>query len=409
MHLSYRTAAVLTALSLIPALTTFQALTAPPEAVAAPAPTDGTLLRSADGVHRATITRTSHGIPHIVADDYESLGFGHGFATAETSICTLADTLMTARGERSRWLGPKKRYSDQVTLFATNLQTDTLFTDISNRRVVQKLLADPVRGPGEQSKALVRGYAAGVNDYVRSVGGSKGIEDPACRGANWIKPTATALDLWSGVYAANLLASTGVFVPQIVDAAPPSPSDPGLAQSTTAKFAAVPDNLPSKDELLKNLGKDPKSPFGSNATAVGSDVTTTGRGMILGNPHFPWRGRYRFTQSHLTIPGKYDVAGASLIGSPVVNIGWNKNVAWSHTVSTAYRFTPYEYRTVPDHRRPEGAQASQGRGHRSGQGRQAAHDQRGRVPHPRGIRARCARRDDELDSAELLRHQGRER
>jgi len=347
MHLSYRTAALLTALSLIPALTTFQALTAPPEAVAAPAPTDGTLLRSADGVHRATITRTSHGIPHIVADDYESLGFGHGFATAETSICTLADTLMTARGERSRWLGPKKRYSDQVTLFATNLQTDTLFTDISNRRVVQKLLADPVRGPGEQSKALVRGYAAGVNDYVRSVGGSKGIEDPACRGANWIKPTATALDLWSGVYAANLLASTGVFVPQIVDAAPPSPSDPGLAQSTTAKFAAVPDNLPSKDELLKNLGKDPKSPFGSNATAVGSDVTTTGRGMILGNPHFPWRGRYRFTQSHLTIPGKYDVAGASLIGSPVVNIGWNKNVAWSHTVSTAYRFTPYEYRTVP--------------------------------------------------------------
>ena len=66
--------------------------------------------------------------------------------------------------------------------------------------------------------------------------------------------------------------------------------------------------------------------------------------MLLGNPHFPWRGRYRFTQQHLTIPGKYDVAGASLIGSPVVNIGWNKDVAWSHTVSTAYRFTPYEYR-----------------------------------------------------------------
>ena len=26
-----------------------------------------------------------------------------------------------------------------------------------------------------------------------------------------------------------------------------------------------------------------------------------------------------------------------------MNIGWNKNVAWSHTVSTAFRFTPYEY------------------------------------------------------------------
>ena len=45
-------------------------------------------------------------------------------------------------------------------------------------------------------------------------------------------------------------------------------------------------------------------------------------------------------------PGQYDVAGACLIGSPVVNIGWNKDVAWSHTVSTAYRFTPYEYQTA---------------------------------------------------------------
>ena len=93
------------------------------------------------------------------------------------------------------------------------------------------------------------------------------------------------------------------------------------------------------------LGKDPKSPFGSNATAIGGATSTTGRGMVLGNPHFPWRGRYRFTQQQLTIPGSYDVAGASLIGSPVVNIGWNKDVAWSHTVSTAYRFTPYEYQT----------------------------------------------------------------
>ncbi|MGH3370617.1 MAG: penicillin acylase family protein, partial [Nocardioidaceae bacterium] len=91
----------------------------------------------------------------------------------------------------------------------------------------------------------------------------------------------------------------------------------------------------------------PDSPFGSNATAVGSASTTTKRGMLLGNPHFPWRGRYRFAQAHLTIPGEYDVAGAGLIGSPVINIGFNRNVAWSHTVSTAYRFTPYEYPTVP--------------------------------------------------------------
>ena len=343
MRLTRRATAVLAALSLLPVLTAAQIAGTSQEAAAAPS-----LLRPEGGVYRATIKRTDYGIPHITASDYGSLGFGHGFATAETSICSLADTVLTARGQRSRYLGPDARFSDQVTLFATNRQTDTLFTDIRNRRVVERLLRDPVRGPSREAKAIVRGYVAGINDYLRSVGGAKGIADRSCRGAAWIRPDATPVDLWYGVYAANLLASSGVFVPQIVDAAPPSPENPNLPSAPLrAELPEAPEQLPSQDALLTGLGKDPDSPFGSNATAVGSEATTTGRGMVLGNPHFPWRGRYRFAQAHLRIPGEYNVAGAGLIGSPVINIGFNRNVAWSHTVSTGYRFTPYEYPTVP--------------------------------------------------------------
>jgi acyl-homoserine-lactone acylase len=304
--------------------------------------TDEPLTRATSS-YRATITRTSHGIPHVVADGWGSLGFGHGYATAQTNLCNLADTLVTGRGERSKWFGPDRRYDDQVTLNATNLQADALFTDIHNRKVVEKLLADPRRGPGKQARAMVRGYVAGVNKYLRDIGGRDNVPDPTCRGRGYLRPDVTPLDLWYGVYAANLLASTGVFVPQIVDAAPPT-----QAANPTAALASFADApaAPSREALLKALGKDPRAPFGSNATAVGSAATSTGRGMVLGNPHFPWRGRYRFEQVQLTIPGVYDVAGASLIGSPVVNIGWNRDVAWSHTVSTAYRFTPYEYKII---------------------------------------------------------------
>ena len=293
----------------------------------------GATPRADRPAYAAEIARTTHGIPHITGDSFGDLGFGSGYATAQTSTCTLVDTVITARGERSRWFGPRRRYDDQVTLEASNLQVDAFVTDLRNRRVVEKLLADRDDGPSPQARAMVRGYVAGANDWLREVG-PDGVTDPACAGRRYLRQEATALDVWYGVYLANLLASGGVFLKQIVDAEPPLPTDPGVPVPAAADV--------DREALMTALGRE--TPFGSNATAVGGDETSTGRGMLLGNPHFPWRGRYRFSQQHLTIPGRYDVAGASLIGSPVVNIGWNQDVAWSHTVSTAYRFTPYEYR-----------------------------------------------------------------
>ncbi|MDP3894692.1 penicillin acylase family protein [Nocardioides sp.] len=334
-------------LCLIPAGIATSTAAAPPTQAVAPASASLALAPVTEEAeprkrrpYRATIRRTKHGIPHIVAKDFGSLGFGSGFSAAETSLCNLADTLLTARGQRSRWLGPGGRYNDQVTLDASNLQIDALVTDLRNRRVVEQLLADRRAGPTAEVRTMVKGYAAGVNRYLKKVG-PRGVKDPACRGAGHLRTRATELDLWYGVYLANLLASTGVFVKEIVDASPPTLTDPGLPELPLPVAADV-----DREKLLAGLGRDPDAGFGSNATAIGGAASSTRRGMVLGNPHFPWRGRYRFTQQHLTVPGRYDVAGASLIGSPVVNIGWNKDVAWSHTVSTAYRFTPYEYVTL---------------------------------------------------------------
>ncbi len=133
-----------------------------------------TSARAESDGYSATITRTSHGIPHVTADNFGSLGFGSGYAAAETSICTLADTLVTARAQRSRWFGPEARYNDQVTLEASNLQVDAFVQDLHNRKIVEKLLADEDRGPGPQAKEMVRGYVAGVNRYLERVGPRRG-------------------------------------------------------------------------------------------------------------------------------------------------------------------------------------------------------------------------------------------
>ncbi|RLA05782.1 MAG: acylase, partial [Gammaproteobacteria bacterium] len=87
--------------------------------------------------------------------------------------------------------------------------------------------------------------------------------------------------------------------------------------------------------------------LGSNGWAFCNDRTETGRGMLLGNPHYPWTGTSRFWEKHLTIPGKLNIYGAHLIGAPGVAIGFNENVGWTHTVSNSERVVFYTLDLVP--------------------------------------------------------------
>jgi acyl-homoserine-lactone acylase len=105
------------------------------------------------------------------------------------------------------------------------------------------------------------------------------------------------------------------------------------------------DNAGTARELSQRL---PLDAIGSNAVAVGKAGTRDHKhGLLLGNPHFPWLGTERFYQAHVRVPGKMNVQGASLFGVPIILIGHTSTMAWSHTVSTAYRFTPYQLTLVP--------------------------------------------------------------
>jgi acyl-homoserine-lactone acylase len=88
--------------------------------------------------------------------------------------------------------------------------------------------------------------------------------------------------------------------------------------------------------------------YGSNAVGLGRALTESGRGLLFGNPHYPWHGSSRFHLIHLTLPGEVDVMGVSLLTTSRVSIGFNKDIAWSHTVSTALRSTFYELTLHPE-------------------------------------------------------------
>jgi len=298
--------------------------------------TAGETLDSSGGGLSATIRTTSHGVPHILASNFAGLGYGYGYVAARENICVLADTYVTANAERSRWFGPDGTYTQGGNgATQTNLNSDFFFQRVKDTGVIQRLLdLEPPRGPRPEIKEAVRGYVAGYNRWLRDTG-VENISDPRCDGEPWVRPI-TEMDAYQRFYQLGLLASQGVAIDGVGGAQPPAGAGPELPAGAEV------------DEMIGQLGERlPLGGIGSNAYGLGRDATDNGRGMVLGNPHFPWDGSERFFESQLTIPGKVNVSGGSLFGVPVINIGHTDHMAWSHTVSTAFRFTPFELKLVP--------------------------------------------------------------
>ncbi|MDH3647881.1 MAG: penicillin acylase family protein [Gammaproteobacteria bacterium] len=282
------------------------------------------LAASGENNYSAEIRTTSYGISHVKADDWGSLGFGYGYVYAAHNLCILAREVVEANGRQAFYFGESSGRVDQ----------DFFYTMVNNDAFIDEFLAT-VSAEGLE---LVKGYAAGYSRYLNDTG----VDNlpAACRSEPWVR-AIDERDLFKVFYKLILRASGGQLISLINDAQPPA------AQSAVQ---GAPQRLEKRirESDLSSL-RELRRPFdlGSNMYSLGANATQSGHGMVLGNPHFPWNGPLRWYQIHLTIPGTLDVMGASLQGVPLVNIGFNQDVAWSHTVSPAWRFTLFDLALVP--------------------------------------------------------------
>ena len=262
---------------------------------------------------RATITFTEHGIPHVRSSDFAGLGYGYGYAAASLDLCALSEVFLDVRGERARYLGASAQNGSALL----KRTSENVVNDFTTRLLIDdEAVAAQRAGLTPQARDLIQGYADGFNRYLHDTPDEK--RPLACRGAAWVQPI-TSDDVLRRVASAVFVS--GMFDVELYDAHPPG------AGAVAMRDAVAP--IEPTDA-------------GSNALALGSAHTSHGRGLLLGNPHWFWGVPNRFMQAHLTVPGVYDVSGASVLGMPLINIGYNKSMAWTHTVATDYRATIYE-------------------------------------------------------------------
>lgn len=257
---------------------------------------------------------TAFGIPHIAAPSRDALAFGVGYAYARDNANLLADSVLTVRGVRALHLGPEAASPLRAL---TNLESDFFHRAVfdatacataykTHEPLAAGMLAAYARGVAH---ALDRHHGLLVAPYAEALAGAP----------------ITAEDLFLLLAQKASHTSSCAFARAILAACPPDEDAP------EPPAPPAPDPEAGETRYL-----------GSNAFALGRDLTGNATGLLVGNPHFPWNGPHRFYEMHLTIPGELDVMGASLPPFPVVNIGFNRDVAWTHTVSGSRRFAIYE-------------------------------------------------------------------
>jgi acyl-homoserine-lactone acylase len=288
-----------------------------------------------DGHYSVAIRRTTGGVPHIKADNLQSAAFGEGYVQAKDNVCIIADEILKARSQRAKYLGAGPGN--------INIITDFSFKALGILSKAKKSYPE-LSAP---TKAILSGFAAGYNKYLAET--NPADFPPRCAGQPWVR-LITPQQLFAHLRIFALFLSGDQFATGVIfEATPPDAKpEPMSVSQPQAQALTSTDSGKASGMLLARNSYRPffrgfKNAIGaSNGWGIGKNLTESGRGALLANPHFPYTGSRRFYQSQVTVPGVINVNGISLIGWPLPIVGFNQDIAWTHTVTTSDRFTVYK-------------------------------------------------------------------
>lgn len=264
------------------------------------------------------ISWTEMDVPRIQADNYESLGFGYGYAHARDRLIELVGQAIAMRGQRSKYYGAEA-FSTLGFLKTTNLNSDLMF----KLRVPDEWVKEEHERLSTDAQDYIFGYVNGLNYFVDNLSETQYQQivgqEPMVR---FEVEDVVRFTMRFGV------------MKELIEIGPHLVATANCISTSTLSDRQSPHSKPVEVE----------GGFGSNAWAYGGDVVEGDGAILVGNPHSAWQRnphqlRIYMHQCHLTIPGEIDVAGTTFLGFPLPLTGYNADVSWS--ILDAATVTPY--------------------------------------------------------------------
>lgn len=219
------------------------------------------------------------GVPHIFAEDNESLFYAFGWAQMHNHADLILQLYGRARGEAAQYWG------------ADLVESDVIMHTVGVPQIGQA----HYEAQNEEFKGYIDAFVAGMNAYAE----------------------------------ANPDAIADAMKPVL----PVRNSDPLTLAYSNVTVTFVAGGAIGQSQAWTEMG--------SNAWAIAPERSASGNALLIQNPHLPWSDIFTWFEAHLVAPD-VNLYGATLVGMPGIEIGFNEHLGWTHTVNTYDGYDLYE-------------------------------------------------------------------
>jgi acyl-homoserine-lactone acylase len=261
-----------------------------------------------------------YGIPHLYAKSTPDLFFLYGYAQAEAHGNLLLRIYGESRGRASEYFN-----NSDPTEAAANLKSDTWVLTNS----IPQRSEDWLKQQTPEFRSYLDAFAAGINAYAAKHPEALSAE------AKRVLPV-TAIDPVE--HSQHFVHFTFVASQRLAE---PTRGGRGAPQ-VEGRLETQPDTT-----LLANLDTPADSDGGSNGWAIAPSHSTSGKSMLLSNPHLAWAGAQTYFECEFNAPDIH-IYGATQVGLPVLRFAFNDFMGYTHTVNTINPKTLYRIKTSGD-------------------------------------------------------------
>lgn len=273
----------------------------PPVTAAEKTPKSESLLRAEAMARTVTIHRDGYGVPHVFGPTDEACVFGYMFAQAEDYFWQVEDNYLRAIGRAAEVHGP--------SAVADDLLNQAL-------EIVELSKAEYAKADA-RSKKICQATADALNFYL--------AKNPQ------VKPRLiTQFEPWHplafrrySLYQNFIYRKSGLRPDEIMTAV--RRVDGAKTGLTDAEIRAMAAAAEAESLFAEHVG--------SNMWAVSPAKSATGQALLFINPHQPFFGPGQWYEGHVHSEEGWNLSGASFFGAPFPSLGFNGDVAWSHTVN----------------------------------------------------------------------------